>query len=596
MSDPAPDGTLDLPVTDQVATSVLAPGSLVGRFVIGARLGEGGMGIVLAGEDPDLGRPVAIKLVRAEVDQPAYRARLLREAQAMARIEHPNVVRVYEVGADRGRLFVAMELVDGVTLSTWLRVQRRSWREVVAIFGQIGAGLAFVHRAGFVHRDFKPDNVLVDRDGRARVADFGLARLDPDRVSASVSPELAASLTRTGMAMGTPGYMAPEQQLGGDVDARADQYSYCVALREALRGGHQPAPEDAETSIPRAVRAIVARGLSYEASARFGSMDELVAALGRATTRRTSVLVGVIAAAVLVGGGALAIAVARSEAPAGSILASLRTEPDQVRSDPSSIPGDAAQVVLALDAPARVALALDGAVEPTVIAAPAVAAPVVARAAGSGVGLVPKSPPREVTAVTRHELMPAHLPAVRDAVRELGYGGLTFTGSDLDADLRDLRAKLAAETRDYERGLLLYGIGAGERKRGDCSAAFVAWADARKSLLKATDISLATTETAQLRTAAFRHYGRTMIGIGMCQLAGGSALAAETSISKGLSSLFGVSEAEKAEAQLGWAIAMWETGQEEDGRDLAVIAGRHGDARLRAAIDGYLQATGRSLR
>src|SRR5215218_3607123 len=157
-------GTLDLPASDQVAAAGgLAPGQMIGHFVIRQRLGEGGMGIVVAGHDADLGRPVAIKLVRTEADHPAYRARLLREAQAMARLEHPHVVRVYEVGSDRGRLFVAMELVDGVTLSVWLRAQPRSWREVIAMFVQVGAGLSAVHRAGLIHRDFKPDNVLVDR-------------------------------------------------------------------------------------------------------------------------------------------------------------------------------------------------------------------------------------------------------------------------------------------------------------------------------------------------------------------------------------------------------------------------------------------------
>src|SRR5688572_23661419 len=174
----APDGTLDIPEGDVVAAGdALAPGAAISHFVVRKRLGEGGMGIVLACEDADLGRPVALKLVRSDVDHPAYRDRLLREAQAMARLEHPNVVKVYEVGSDRGRLFVAMELVDGQTLSAWLR-EPRSWREVVDMFLQIGEGLAAAHAAGLVHRDFKPDNVLVDRTHRARVADFGLARIE----------------------------------------------------------------------------------------------------------------------------------------------------------------------------------------------------------------------------------------------------------------------------------------------------------------------------------------------------------------------------------------------------------------------------------
>ncbi len=315
-SDPPPDGTLDLPAGDHAPEALpLDPGQKIGHFVIRKRLGEGGMGIVLAGHDADLGRPVAIKLVKAEVDRPAYRARLLREAQAMARFEHPNVVRVYEVGSERGRLFVVMELVDGVTLTAWLAGGRRPWREVVAIFAQIGAGLAAVHRAGLVHRDFKPDNVLVDREGRARVVDFGLARLDPERaMSGTVSPALAVSLTRSGMMMGTPGYMAPEQQAGIPVDARADQYSYCIALREALLGG-RIVRIDRSTwrHVPRALRAIVDRGLSIEPRDRFASMDELLEALRRASGRRAAIVsvavavlaiaAGIATTAVLLSGG-----------------------------------------------------------------------------------------------------------------------------------------------------------------------------------------------------------------------------------------------------------------------------------------------------
>nr|MBA3393985.1 serine/threonine protein kinase [Deltaproteobacteria bacterium] len=289
---PRPDGTLDLPASDRVDTAdELAAGQVIGHFVIREKLGEGGMGTVLAARDADLGRPVALKVVKRGVDHPAYRARLLREAQVMARLEHPNVLRVYEVGSDRGRLFIAMELVDGVTLAAWLRVQRRPWREVLAMFAQVGAGLAAVHRAGLVHRDFKPDNVLVDREGRARVADFGLARLDPG--TGVASPELALSLTRTGVLLGTPGYMAPEQYLDGNVDARADQFSFCVALAEALRGG-RGRPKQLEDvhwgDVPRAVREVIARGSSVNAAERFASIDALLAALARAAGHRTLVL------------------------------------------------------------------------------------------------------------------------------------------------------------------------------------------------------------------------------------------------------------------------------------------------------------------
>ncbi len=579
------DGTLELPAADQVAAANLAPGSMIGRFVIRSRLGEGGMGIVLAGEDPDLGRPVAIKLVRSDVDHPAYRARLLREAQAMARIEHRNVVRVYEVGTDRGRLYVAMELIDGVTLSTWLRVQRRTWREVVAVFTQIGEGLAVVHRAGFVHRDFKPDNVLVDRDGRAHVADFGLARVDPDRISASVSPDLAASLTHTGMALGTPGYMAPEQQLGGDVDARADQYSYCVALREALLGGRQINPDGIDWgTVPRAARAVIARGLAYDASERFASLDDLLVALGRIGSRR-GVVLGSVVAAVVLGIAIVAWTRMHGEAvdPAPSVAPVIATQP----------PLDASPVNAVADA----------AIVAAVVVAPDADAPSPPKHVGSGsaVAAVKPSPPlvpgsNDATAKgMRHEMLAAHRAAVRDAVRELGYVGLTFTGDDLELDLRETRTKLAAATTELDRGMLLHGIAAAERKRGDCTAAQVAWVQARKALVAATHVVLdATAETR--RNQAFRFLGRTMVGQAMCELADGQALAAEKLVENGIRSLFGVGEQERAEAQLAWALALWETGEETQGKELVIIAGRHGDERLRATIEAYLQATGQSLR
>jgi eukaryotic-like serine/threonine-protein kinase len=314
------DATLELPAADRAGEPLrLEPGQKIGHFVIRKRLGEGGMGVVLACHDADLGRPAAIKLLKAEVDLPQYRARLLREAQAMARLEHPNVVRVYEVGSERGRLFVAMELVDGVTLTEWLAGGRRPWREVLGVFTQVGDGLAAAHRAGLIHRDFKPDNVLVDRGGCARVADFGLARIVPDVAArGTAAPALGVSLTRSGVMMGTPGYMAPEQQAGSKVDARADQYSYCIALREALLGG-RIVRLDAATwrHVPGALRAIVERGLSLEPEERFASMDELLAALRRVERRRRAAVSVAIAALAIAGGIATtAILMTRDREPA----------------------------------------------------------------------------------------------------------------------------------------------------------------------------------------------------------------------------------------------------------------------------------------
>ena len=293
-------GTRELPEDDRVAAPAAgepAPGTMIGRFVVRGRLGGGGMGVVLAADDPDLGRRVAIKLVRAGDDRPTLRARLLREAQAMARIDHPHVVRVHEVGDHGPSLYIAMALIEGQTLTAWLTTPR-PWREILAVFRQAGLGLAAIHAAGLVHRDVKPDNVLVDRDGRAHVSDLGLVRA----LAATSHPALDAALTHTGMVLGTPGFMAPEQQRGDAVDARADQYAFCVALRDALRGA---AP-------PRAITAALRRGLAFDPDARFPSMGALLAALepgrgrGRAMAAAlvTAVVAGGVTIAAVAGAGA----------------------------------------------------------------------------------------------------------------------------------------------------------------------------------------------------------------------------------------------------------------------------------------------------
>src|SRR5258707_610263 len=211
------------------------------------------MGVVYAAYDPELDRKVAVKLLRAEADTKsnarAAQARLLREAQAMARLSHPNVISVHDVGALGTQVFIAMEFVEGKTLTRWLKEKPLTPREIVQTFLQAGKGLAAAHAAGLVHRDFKPDNVLIGNDGRIKVLDFGLARavedvvgdaptLPPQVVASGLSTprQLEARLTRSGAFLGTPAYMAPEQLLGKTIDARADQFSFCVALYEALYG------------------------------------------------------------------------------------------------------------------------------------------------------------------------------------------------------------------------------------------------------------------------------------------------------------------------------------------------------------------------
>ena len=366
-----------------------------------ALIGKGGMGEVYAAYDPELDRKIALKLLRASttagVDPSEGRSRLLREAQAIARLSDPNVVVMFDVGTFEDRVFLAMEFVDGNTLGYWLQAKPRTWREVVATFTAAGRGLASAHKGGLVHRDFKPDNVMIGRDGQVRVMDFGLARVidvsanagekvaaDPSRpgvseaksptpgmgggasaAAESRSPSLAQSalaarasgvaalvsqapsaprasesatvgiapgvngayreddaltrdlsrvavglrmdsptsalnsrLTITGAMMGTPAYMAPEQFQSAPIDARTDQFSFCVALYEALYGERpfagkgihdltanvlagrvRPAPSGAR--VPGWLRRVVLRGLRVDRADRHASMESLLAALAR---------------------------------------------------------------------------------------------------------------------------------------------------------------------------------------------------------------------------------------------------------------------------------------------------------------------------
>ncbi len=292
-------------------------GRAVGRYIVRGRIGRGGMGTVYRADDPDLGRAVALERLHASADADT-RARLVREARAAAQLAHPNVVTVYEVGAEGGTPFIAMELVDGSTLTAWLAETRRPWREITAMLAQAGQGLAAAHARGLVHRDFKPDNVLVDRAGRARVADFGLARAgdEPNDAAAAPDPHLGR-LTQTGALAGTPAYMAPELVAGGPPDARSDQYAFAVAAYEALHGRHPfegaTAPmlwaamaageiRPGARALPGWLERAVRRGMAVEPAARYASMQELVRAIAPARPRRRGLVLG--------GGGALGLALA----------------------------------------------------------------------------------------------------------------------------------------------------------------------------------------------------------------------------------------------------------------------------------------------
>jgi serine/threonine-protein kinase len=333
------------PVSAPGAPAVTSPyvrGDHLDRFVILETLGAGGMSVVLSAYDPGLDRRVAIKLLREEMwraEGVRGRDRLLREAQAMARLSHPNVVTVHEVFARGDEVFIAMEHVAGRTLRDFIREARqgepRPWREIVEPFLQAGRGLAAAHHVGLVHRDFKPDNVLIGEDGRVRVTDFGLVstagaveELDAPRDGGDFASHddlrtptpipMSASLTRTGALLGTPAYMAPEQDRLTAVDGRADQFAFCVSLWEALYGdrpfpgstlteviksisaGRMREPSaEARARVPAWVHAALVRGLAHDPAKRWPSMDELLARLssdptGASRERRVRVLLGVV--------------------------------------------------------------------------------------------------------------------------------------------------------------------------------------------------------------------------------------------------------------------------------------------------------------
>jgi len=335
----------------------LEPGDTLGRYQIVGPLGEGGMGVVYRARDAELGRDVAVKLVTTSgASSDTLATRLMREAQALAQLSHPNVVAVYDVGRVDDGVFLAMELVHGETGDAWIK-KRPPWQKVLAVFRDAGRGLAAAHEVGLVHRDFKPANLILGSDGRVRVLDFGLARTahvggaaeareleslgdaaqtwsgeaatpptadmtpaPPGKESMTSSERrlLETPLTQLGAIVGTPPYMAPEQHLGASGDARTDQFSFCVAFYQALygerpfdggnyaelstniiKGKIKPAP--AGSSVPAWLRAVVLRGLSVAPDKRFPSMNDILAAMADDPAVRRRRLATAGAVALLVG-------------------------------------------------------------------------------------------------------------------------------------------------------------------------------------------------------------------------------------------------------------------------------------------------------
>ncbi|PRP96761.1 Serine/threonine-protein kinase StkP [Enhygromyxa salina] len=369
MSDP--DRTIPESANAANGEPALGPGARVGRYLILNKVGAGNMGIVFAAFDPELDRKVAIKLLRGDAHGHAGRTRLRREAQALARLGHPNVVAVHDVGELDGRVYLVMEFVAGEDVRRW-QSRRPSWREVVRVYVQAGHGLAAAHSAGLVHRDFKPANVMFGDDDRVRVTDFGLARAAPEadgpfelvesssaleppppvlsppesnahawldrlrrtrfrRAPAPPTPltspnrdALASSVTRAGALVGTPAYMAHEQFEGAAADARSDQFAFCVAFYEALYGRrpfagdsldalvtalerNQIRPPLRGVGVPAWLHAVLIRGLNCDPEQRWPTMDALLEAIERAPVKRRRWKAIAVAAALTTAGATLGL-------------------------------------------------------------------------------------------------------------------------------------------------------------------------------------------------------------------------------------------------------------------------------------------------
>ncbi|MBZ0230872.1 MAG: serine/threonine protein kinase, partial [Deltaproteobacteria bacterium] len=350
-SDPALDATVEAagtpppPVGDADAErdGGVPRVAFIGRYKVVDVLGSGGMGVVYRARDPDLDRELAIKVVRSHSGTPRAQERLLEEARAMAKLRHPAVVPVFDIGTTARGVFIVMPMVGGGTFYDWMKAPH-PWRQVVERFLAAGRGLAAAHAAGLIHRDFKPRNVLVGERGEVMVADFGIAArtddsIDPERASSTPGSAQVSSIA------GTPAYMAPEQATSATIDARADQYSFCISIWEALCGER---PHEAETrtqggvalpavatsagraKAPSWLLAAIARGFSASPDHRWPSMNALLEHIERRLRRPRQIAVAVGAAGLL------------ATAAAAALLASDHAEdpcPDP-RPDRAVVPGE----------------------------------------------------------------------------------------------------------------------------------------------------------------------------------------------------------------------------------------------------------------
>ncbi len=323
----------------------------VGHYTVRRLLGAGAMGEVHLAVDEELDRPIAIKFVHANLASKRWAERLRLEARALARLQHPNVVHVYQVGDHEGRVYLAMEYIEGGSLGDWIRGKRPSWEQILAAYMDAARGLAAAHGAGVVHRDFKPDNVLRGNEGRVAVADFGLAALEDGPTLADDDEETlprsaTPALSRTGEVKGTPAYMPPEQ-FRGHSDARSDQFALCVSMFEGLWGRRPfpnrplaamlrgeadwtPVPPPNDGKVPGWIWPILRRGLSVDPDERFADVGELLAAIENgslARRRRARVVRSGLAAVVVAGlsGGAVAY-LSPSEVPVVDDCVALEVE------------------------------------------------------------------------------------------------------------------------------------------------------------------------------------------------------------------------------------------------------------------------------
>ncbi len=302
-----------MPLDAEAASSHWDRPETIGRYRVTGELGRGGMGVVYEAHDPSLDRTVAIKLVTPSRSTPDSRARLAREARTLAQLSHPNVVEIFEIGEHGDdQLFIAMEMVRGRDVRRWHAETSPSHDQILRVFMDVGRGLAAAHAAGLVHRDLKPDNVMVGDDGRVRVLDFGLARMVGSSLSALTQQDAQTlgtdepiaddRLTQTGLAMGTPAYMAPEQFLHAVDDGRTDQFAFAISLFELLLGqrpfqaksyeglakatatGEIIEPPDHD--VPRPLLRVLRRALSPAPADRYRDMSQLLRALETFVDRR----------------------------------------------------------------------------------------------------------------------------------------------------------------------------------------------------------------------------------------------------------------------------------------------------------------------